>query len=131
SLPLPFVFRLAILSKRLFRSDLNIHLCLWFKARKNVKLNLLAGILLNPLDHDQVSASSKGPSNPFSACSSRTPNAVDVILRIAGKIEINHMANVGHINATRSHISGNEHTNFPLAQSFNCPGALALIHIAM
>jgi hypothetical protein len=65
------------------------------------------------LDLPQVvafSRSSEGGSHSFGRSATGATDSMNEIFCSSWKIEVDHMSNIGHIDAARSHVGGNKHT---------------------
>ena len=73
-------------------------------------------------DHDRFSVAS---------CAACTANAVDVVLGMAGHVEVEHVAHGRHVEAACRYIGGDKEPQIACAKAVQSFGTLALIQIAV
>ena len=74
---------------------------------------------------DQRDSQTTGTSAPGA------PNAVQIIIATAGHIKVDDAIQLGNVQATCGHISGNQHTTLPLLETLYRHIAIFLILFAM
>ena len=58
-------------------------------------------------------------------------DAVDIVFRMGWQVEVEDMADIGNVEATGSHITGNQNAEFTALEAVQGMHARSLIHIAM
>src|SRR6266436_559951 len=72
-----------------------------------------------------------GNRRAASSGATRTADAMDVIVGVVRDIEIEHMTDIGNIEAPRRYVGGHKQRHFVLAKLLQCGRAGLLVHIPM
>ena len=87
--------------------------------------------MLDLAQRNHVLAAHEGDGLTTGAGTTGTADTVHVVLGHARQLIVDDVGEAGHINAAGRHVGGDQHLAFPLTQAVQCPGALALVHVAM
>src|SRR5690606_11743353 len=93
--------------------------------------HLLARKLLNLADKAKISVSRERKSCARGASASGTANAVNVILDVLRKVEVDHVADGGDVDPASGYVSRHDDAEIAFAELGHGTGSLALIHVAM
>ena len=108
-----------------------LRLELGFQSRELADLDVATQEMLDLAQRNHVLAAHEGDGLTTGAGTTGTADTVHVVLGHARQLIVDDMGKAGHINAAGRHVGGDQHLAFPLAQAVQCPGALALVHVAM
>src|SRR5262249_36566463 len=67
----------------------------------------------------------------FAARATRTADAVHVVVRLPRQVEVEHVRNVGNIEAAGGHVAGSEQVDLARAELVERFHAALLVHVAM
>jgi len=56
---------------------------------------------------------------------------VNVVLGLARRVEVDDVADAGHVDAARGHVGGDQHTHATVAKTLQREVPLALVHVAV
>ncbi len=102
-----------------------------FHAFHFVHANLVAGEALDAAQRHHVVTAHQGNGGAGGASAAGAANAVHVVFGKARQVEVEHMADAGHVDAAGGHVGGHQQIELATAQLGQRAGALALRHVAM
>ena len=94
-------------------------------------LNLFARRSLDRLEHSTFSLAGEEDGLTFAACSTRSPNSVDVDLSVEGDIVIEDMTDSRHIEPSGRYVGADQDIEMPLLEAVDGALSQLLAHISI
>ena len=93
--------------------------------------DLVAGEAFDAAQRHHVVTAHQGNGGASGASAASAANAVHVVFGKARQVEVEHMADASHVDATGGDVGGHQQVEFATAQLGQRAGAFALRHVAM
>ena len=104
---------------------------LWFQTFNRIELRPLAGETLNRAHQTALGRIDQRHRKTGTPGAAGTADAMHVVFRLARRVEVDHMADTGDIDAARGDVGSNQHTGAAVTQTFERAVALPLVHVAV